>query len=119
MQGTKVSKVRSPSQNLKWPIACGVPVVLARCTFHSDITVTSPPFILQTPTPTFDRFRSNITDYRYPSKRTHTAPTTTTSNPLENMPGPWNDATDRQLLLTIIHLSAPQLPKWYVRGPAS
>ncbi|KAK5129528.1 hypothetical protein LTR08_003187 [Meristemomyces frigidus] len=28
------------------------------------------------------------------------------------MPGPWNDATDRQLLLSIIHLSAPQLPQW-------
>lgn len=26
--------------------------------------------------------------------------------------GPWNDSTDRQLLLTIIHLTAPQLPKW-------
>ncbi|EMC97706.1 hypothetical protein BAUCODRAFT_463152 [Baudoinia panamericana UAMH 10762] len=26
--------------------------------------------------------------------------------------GPWTDATDRQLLLTIIHLTAPQLPKW-------
>ncbi|KAI7549954.1 hypothetical protein KC331_g3495 [Hortaea werneckii] len=25
---------------------------------------------------------------------------------------PWNDATDRQLLLTIINLTAPQLPKW-------
>ncbi|RMY88876.1 hypothetical protein D0864_06554 [Hortaea werneckii] len=25
---------------------------------------------------------------------------------------PWNDATDRQLLLAIIHLTAPQLPKW-------
>lgn len=28
------------------------------------------------------------------------------------MPTPWNDSTDRKLLLTIIHLSAPQLPKW-------
>ncbi|KAH9827873.1 hypothetical protein Tdes44962_MAKER09584 [Teratosphaeria destructans] len=28
------------------------------------------------------------------------------------MPSPWNDATDRQLLLTIIHLTAPSLPKW-------
>ncbi|KAK4548442.1 hypothetical protein LTR36_009352 [Oleoguttula mirabilis] len=28
------------------------------------------------------------------------------------MPGPWNDSTDRQLLLTIIHLSAPKLPDW-------
>lgn len=26
--------------------------------------------------------------------------------------GPWNDATDRQLLLTIIHLTAPKLPNW-------
>lgn len=28
------------------------------------------------------------------------------------MPGPWNDTTDRLLLLSIIHLTAPQLPKW-------
>jgi len=28
------------------------------------------------------------------------------------MPSPWNDTTDRQLLLTIIGLTAPQLPKW-------
>jgi len=33
--------------------------------------------------------------------------------PSTKMPGgPWNDATDRKLLLTIIHLSTPQLPKW-------
>ncbi|KAK3673547.1 hypothetical protein LTR78_006451 [Recurvomyces mirabilis] len=25
---------------------------------------------------------------------------------------PWTDAADRQLLLAIIHLTAPQLPKW-------
>ncbi|KAI7241357.1 hypothetical protein KC343_g11491 [Hortaea werneckii] len=25
---------------------------------------------------------------------------------------PWNDATDRQLLLAIIHLTVPQTPKW-------
>ncbi|KAK4899292.1 hypothetical protein LTR27_003524 [Elasticomyces elasticus] len=28
------------------------------------------------------------------------------------MPGPWNDATDRQLLLSIIHLTNNTLPKW-------
>ncbi|KAK5713146.1 hypothetical protein LTR15_011508 [Elasticomyces elasticus] len=28
------------------------------------------------------------------------------------MPGPWNDATDRQLLLSIIHLTNTTLPKW-------
>ncbi|KAK5121935.1 hypothetical protein LTR85_004507 [Meristemomyces frigidus] len=28
------------------------------------------------------------------------------------MPSPWNDGTDRKLLLTIIHLTAPKLPEW-------
>ena len=27
-------------------------------------------------------------------------------------PGGWTDSTERNLLLTIIHLTAPQLPKW-------
>lgn len=39
----------------------------------------------------------------------HTHPNTLLSR---DMPGPWNDATDKQLLLGIIHLTAPQLPKW-------
>jgi len=26
--------------------------------------------------------------------------------------GPWNDSTDRQLLLSIIHLTGAPLPKW-------
>ncbi|TKA73000.1 hypothetical protein B0A55_05216 [Friedmanniomyces simplex] len=28
------------------------------------------------------------------------------------MPTPWSDATDRQLLLSIIHLTGTSLPKW-------
>ena len=37
-----------------------------------------------------------------------------TGNPQNtNMPqSPWTDATERKMLLTIIHLTAPQLPKW-------
>lgn len=32
--------------------------------------------------------------------------------PTQPIMSPWNDTTDRKLLLTIIKLTSPQLPKW-------